>query len=79
VRTTAPEVNPQQLIFTGATQLRVVFPPEQLPGILRAYLEGIKASFAVAIGMSGVAFLISFMVPWKKLRVGAAGDAVPVG
>jgi MFS transporter, DHA2 family, glioxin efflux transporter len=71
-------VNPQQLIFTGATQLRSVFPSEQLPGILRAYLDGIKASFAVAIGMTGISFVVSLLVPWKRLPVGAAG-AVPAG
>ncbi|TVY45878.1 putative efflux pump [Lachnellula occidentalis] len=79
VRTHAPGVDPKLLISTGATQLSSVFPAEQLPGVLRAYLDGIKASFAVAIGMSGVAFVLSLVVPWKRLPVGAAADAIPAG
>ncbi|CAG8954544.1 hypothetical protein HYFRA_00004459 [Hymenoscyphus fraxineus] len=75
VITNAPEANPQQLIFTGATELRSVFPPEQLPGVLQAYLDGIKASFAVAIGMTGISFVISLMVPWKRLHTRTESDA----
>lgn len=72
--TNAPGVDPQLVVFTGAAQLRSVFHSDQLPGILLAYMDGIKASFAVAVGMVGLAFLMSFLVPWKKLPVGSSGD-----
>lgn len=77
--TNAPGVDPQQVVFTGATQLRSVFPSDQLPGILLAYMDGLKASFAVAVGMVGLAFVTSFLVPWKKLSVGSQGDVIPQG
>lgn len=64
---TAPSVNPQQVIETGASELHNVFPPDVLPGILEAYMVGIKAAFAVALAFSGVAFLFSLFVPAKKL------------
>ncbi|MCJ1391937.1 hypothetical protein MMC18_004804 [Xylographa bjoerkii] len=76
--TSAPAVNPQLVDFTGAIQLRSVFPPDQLPGILVAYMTGIRASLAVAVGMAGLAFVASFLVPWKKLPVGSTGDVVPL-
>ena len=64
---TAPSVDPLLVIGTGATDLRKVFPPDVLPGILEAYMVGIKAAFAVALAFSGMAFLFSLFVPAKKL------------
>jgi len=54
-----------------------VFSPEVLPGVLQAYMSGIKAAFAVAIGFSGAAFISAWFIPWKKLPTQAAGE-VPV-
>ena len=55
---TAPTVNPMQLISTGATQIRTAFTPEELPGILIAYMDGITVTFAMAIAGTGAAFLL---------------------
>ncbi|KAL2141918.1 hypothetical protein VTI28DRAFT_1803 [Corynascus sepedonium] len=65
----APSVDPEVLIATGAAELRQVFSPDQMPGILMAYMAGIKAAFAVAIGMAGFSFLLSLLCPWKKVHV----------
>ncbi|GAM43478.1 hypothetical protein TCE0_050r18324 [Talaromyces pinophilus] len=54
---TASSISPEDLIATGATQLREVFTAEQLPIVLEAYLSGIRAAFTLAIGMTGCAFL----------------------
>jgi len=62
-------VDPEVLIATGAAELRQVFSPDQMPGILMAYMAGIKAAFAVAIGMAGFSFLLSLLCPWKKVHV----------
>ncbi|KAF3771160.1 MFS general substrate transporter [Cryphonectria parasitica EP155] len=75
--TYAPGVNPALVVATGATELRSVFPPDQLQGILLAYMEGIKASFAIATALSGVAFIMSFFCPWSRLPKGPAGGAAP--
>lgn len=66
--TSAPDVDPLLVIHTGATDLRKVFSPEQVPGILVAYMQGIKASFAVSVGMVGFAFLLSFFNTWKRVH-----------
>ncbi|OCK73020.1 MFS general substrate transporter [Lepidopterella palustris CBS 459.81] len=77
--TNAPGVNPLLVVATGASEIRSVFPSNQIPGIVLAYMDGIKASFAVGVGMAGVAFVISFIVPWKRLHGDPQGDALLVG
>ena len=44
-----------------------MFPPDVLPGVLQAYMSGIKAAFAVAVGFSGAAFISAWFIPWSKL------------
>jgi hypothetical protein len=75
---TAPSADPLLVIGTGASELRNVFPPDVLPGILDAYMVGIKAAFAVALAFSGVAFLFSLFVPAQKLASHAEGEDVPM-
>ena len=64
---TAPTVDPALVISTGATQLREVFTPEELPGIILAYMHGLKAVFAVGIGIAGAACLCTAFIPWSRL------------
>jgi MFS transporter, DHA2 family, glioxin efflux transporter len=64
---TAPGVAPGLVLLTGASELNDVFPADALPGILEAYMTGLKAAFAVAVAFSGAAFLCSLAVPMRKL------------
>ncbi|RMZ86472.1 hypothetical protein DV736_g6302, partial [Chaetothyriales sp. CBS 134916] len=64
---TAPGVNPGLVLSTGASELHNVFLPDVLPGVLKAYMVGLKAAFAVAVAFSGVAFLCSLAIPMEKL------------
>ncbi|KAF1952105.1 putative efflux pump antibiotic resistance protein [Byssothecium circinans] len=70
----APTVNPGLVIITGATELHNVFPPDVLPGVLQAYMNGIKAAFAVGVGFAGTAFISSIFIPWKKLPTHVEGE-----
>ena len=72
---TAPTVNPGLVLMTGASELHNVFPPDVLPGVLEAYMTGIKAAFAVAVAFSGTAFVFSLLVPIKKLPSHALDEA----
>ncbi|KAK4142509.1 major facilitator superfamily domain-containing protein [Dichotomopilus funicola] len=65
--TSAPGVNPLVVLGTGATQIRQVFPAEVVPGILVAYMAGIKVAFAIALGAVGVAFVVSLFSNFKRL------------
>jgi EmrB/QacA subfamily drug resistance transporter len=68
----APDVNPALLLATGATDLREVFSENQIPGILRAYMEGLKVSFAIGIASSGIAFIIIVVFQrWNRLNTAA--------
>lgn len=61
--------------MTGASELRNVFPPDVLPGVLEAYMVGLKAAFAVAVAFSGIAFLFSLAIPMRKLPTHTTGEA----
>lgn len=63
----APNVDPIKVIETGATQLREVFTPEQLPGIIVAYIHGLKAVWIVGTGIVGFAMLWTILIPWTRL------------
>ncbi len=73
--TTAPLVNPLSVVATGATEIRNVFPADQVPGILLAYMDGIKVSFAIAVGAVGAAFVVSLFSSWKRLNPEALSAA----
>jgi MFS transporter, DHA2 family, glioxin efflux transporter len=63
----APGVDPHLVVATGATELRKVFTAEQLPGILEAYMDGLKVTFALSIALAGITVFITLFSPWKKL------------
>ncbi|KAG8160985.1 hypothetical protein KVR01_009249 [Diaporthe batatas] len=64
----APGVDPLRLIATGATELRKAFTAEELPGILVAYMHGLKISFAVALGSTAMALVVVLFSKWKRLN-----------
>ena len=65
--TSAPGLDPTLVIGTGAAELRTVFSASELPGIILAYTDGVKAAFGISIGMAGVAVVISLLCPWSRL------------
>ncbi|QYT01836.1 MFS domain-containing protein [Trichoderma simmonsii] len=73
--TNAPGVSPLLVLATGASDLRSVFSADELPGVILSYMDGLKAAFAVSVGLVGTAFLVSFIVPWKKINL-KPGEAV---
>ncbi|KAF4635601.1 hypothetical protein G7Y89_g2492 [Cudoniella acicularis] len=78
VATYVPGVDPILLIATGATDLRKVFTADEVPGILLAYMDGIKVAFAIATGSAVLSFVISTFMPWKRLdtkKIKEAGGA----
>ncbi|KZF23703.1 MFS multidrug transporter-like protein [Xylona heveae TC161] len=65
---TAPEVNPALVLATGASELRKVFDPAQLPGILTAYMDGLHVTFALAIALAGLTVPISLLSKWVNIK-----------
>lgn len=68
VPVTAPGVTPSLVVSTGATQLRNVFSPSELPGILIAYMDGLKLSFALAIALAGITLPIALFAKWVNVK-----------
>lgn len=78
VQTTAPDISPEALISTGATLLRQAFRPDQLAGILAAYMSGLRFTFGIVLAAVVLAFLMSTYVPWwQRLGHEAGKQASP--
>jgi MFS transporter, DHA2 family, glioxin efflux transporter len=73
----APGVDPATVVNIGATDLRKVFSADQVPGILVAYVSGLKIAFAIGLASTGAAFIIiTLFQRWNRLNTAAiAGGA----
>jgi len=56
-----PGVNPATVVATGATELRSTFPAADLAGLIRAYMTGLTDTYALAITLTGLAFVASLL------------------
>ena len=72
---TAPSVDPASVVSVGVTQIRATFAADVVPGIIQAYMDGLRVDYAIAIASSGVAVLVSFAAKWRNLK----GKVVPGG
>ncbi|KAI1083470.1 efflux pump antibiotic resistance protein [Whalleya microplaca] len=71
---TEPGVDPGVVVATGATTLRVVFDATQLPGILLAYMTGLRVAFAIAVGAVGLSSIFGLFNSWRRLSPEAVKD-----
>ncbi|KAL6882328.1 putative efflux pump antibiotic resistance protein [Trichoderma longibrachiatum] len=71
----APGVDPTQVVSTGAGELRDVFGPEQIVGVLTAYLTGIRAAYMLSCAVVGASLLVGMFLPWKRLDTDALKEA----
>ncbi|CAD6589968.1 MAG: hypothetical protein ASARMPREDX12_004093 [Alectoria sarmentosa] len=72
----APGVSPALVVATGATQLRAVFSAQELPGIVLAYMDGLKLAFALAVALAGVTLPIALFAKWRNVKPKVPGVAV---
>ena len=66
--TTAPGVSVAKVVATGASDLRTVFTAQELPGILEAYMAGLKIPFAITIACIAAGFVLSFTPRWENIK-----------
>lgn len=64
----APDIPGSLVISTGASRLRDIFSPGQLPVVLGAYMDGIKGAFAVATALLAISVPLAVLPKWEKLR-----------
>jgi hypothetical protein len=74
----APGVDPHRVVLTGAADLRKAFTAAQLPGVLEAYMHGLKITFALTIALAAISIIIAVFSPWKKLTHRGAGTGTAV-
>ncbi|KIW98597.1 uncharacterized protein Z519_00258 [Cladophialophora bantiana CBS 173.52] len=64
----APNVDASLVLATGATDLRRVFDASDIPGILAAYMDGLRVPFAICIACACVTFVLSFTPRWESIK-----------
>lgn len=77
--TTAPAIDPAEVVSTGATLIRTVFPAEQVSGIVSAYMAGIKVALGISMGGAGLGLVFSLCSSWRRLSSEAVKDAIVAG
>lgn len=65
---TAPGVDPAAVVVAGVGQIRESFPAHDVPGIILAYMAGLKVAYAIAIACAGISVLASAASKWKNLK-----------
>jgi hypothetical protein len=70
----APDLDPQLLIHTGATQIRSVLAQSgqesQLKAAIKAYVYGLKDAYRVASAVAVVAFVAACFFEWRSVKDG---------
>lgn len=62
-----PDIDPLAIFAVGATELKDAF-PDAMDGIKLAYMDGLHAAWAIAIGAAGLATVISLGSKWRNLK-----------
>ena len=63
----APSVDPHAVIQAGATEIRSTFAADAVPGIVKAYLEGLRGVYILVIAFTGAGTLAAATNRWEKL------------
>lgn len=64
----APSVDPQSVVAVGVTQIRATYSPDVVPGIVNAYMSGLKVAYAIAIASAGISLFVAFLSKWRNLK-----------
>nr|E1ACQ6.1 RecName: Full=Efflux pump notK; AltName: Full=Notoamide biosynthesis cluster protein K [Aspergillus sp. MF297-2]ADM34144.1 efflux pump [Aspergillus sp. MF297-2] len=71
----APDMDPIQVLTTGASEVSHVFQGAELEAVLAAYLAGIKDVFAFSLAGAAFTVVLSLAIPFKKLPNMFAGPS----
>jgi len=71
----APNIDPVQVLSTGASEISHVFHGAELAAVTNAYMAGIKDVFAFSIAGAAFTVVLSLLIPFKKLPDLAAAPA----
>lgn len=72
IRVYAPKVNPSTILNTGATEMRHVLATlgqlDQLDGVIKAYMDGLRDTYRVSLALVIAAFVTSCFLEWKSVK-----------
>ncbi|OTA32588.1 hypothetical protein BTJ68_06772 [Hortaea werneckii EXF-2000] len=63
-----PDLSPERILNTGATELRRIVPTHDLQGVLVAYNSALRQVFIVATAMACLAALGAFSLEWRSVK-----------
>lgn len=64
----AAGVNPMIVTHIGATELKNVVSPAQVPGVLLAYNEALTNTWYISVAMVAVSAIPAVLVEWKSIK-----------
>lgn len=64
----APSVDPQAVVAVGVTQIRSTYSANVVPGIVNAYMSGLKVAYAIAVASAGISVFVAFFSKWRNLK-----------
>ncbi|KAI4223058.1 MAG: hypothetical protein L6R36_005688 [Xanthoria steineri] len=70
-----PDVDPRTIIETGATALRSIFSPRDLPEVLIAYNKAIIQTYYIALGISCASIIAGLSMEWRSVKGMKRGKA----
>ncbi|KAK5129720.1 hypothetical protein LTR08_002931 [Meristemomyces frigidus] len=63
-----PDLSPEEIVNTGATDLRRIVSPQDLPAVLEVYNSALRQVFVVAAAMACLAAIGAFALEWKSVK-----------
>jgi hypothetical protein len=66
-----PDADPAMVLARGAIDIRKIFPESQVPGIIQAYMNGLKVSFILVIALLACSTLVGLATPWINIKTRA--------
>lgn len=63
-----PNFKPEDIVNTGATDLRNLVPSDELPRLLVAYNDAIKHAFYLGVALAALSILGSASMEWKSVK-----------
>ena len=67
LRSLAASLSPHEVIQTGATEIHSLFDANLVPGIIQAYIEGLRGVYILVIGLASTATFVGLVNNWHRL------------
>ncbi|KAF2405111.1 DNA repair protein RAD50 [Trichodelitschia bisporula] len=73
-----PDINPQMVVATGATELRKVFDAKTLPQVIASYMGGLQDAYALGVALgaaASVVAVVAVIIDRRRITPGAIAAA----